>query len=58
MSGVLFSDTFDLDTVDFDPVDKKIEKKFDKGNVSLCVRYLFCFVVLPVAQAFSGFAEV
>ena len=32
MSGVLFSDTFDLETVDYDPVLDKKEKKFDKGN--------------------------
>lgn len=32
MSGVLFSDTFDLETIDYDPVTNKKEKKFDKGN--------------------------
>lgn len=30
MSGVLFSDTFDLEALDYDPVEKRKEKKFDK----------------------------
>lgn len=32
MSGVIFSDTFYLDMIDYDPVKDRKEKKFDKGT--------------------------
>lgn len=32
VNGVLFTDTFDLESIDFDHVSGKKEKKFDKGK--------------------------
>lgn len=33
MSGIIFSDTFFIEGIDWDPVKKVVQKKFDKGKL-------------------------
>lgn len=33
MAGIMFSDTFKINALDYDPAAKKKEKKFDKGKL-------------------------